>query len=185
MPQAGRPSWRPMMAADLPEVMVAAGQVHPAYPEDQSVFAERLALYPEGCLCLVDGAGIAGYLVSHPWLPFDAPPLNSLLGTIPPGADAFYIHDLALLPQVRGTGAAPAIVAYLAEHACRGGFAMLALVAVNGSIAFWERQGFRVAHETALDRKLASYDDAARYMIRDVPAGPARPAETEWMRRGA
>ncbi len=183
MPEAGTPLWRAMTTADLSEVMVVAGQVHPGYPEDEAVFTERLALYPSGCLCLADGKGMAGYVLSHPWLPLDAPPLNSLLGAIPRGAAAYYIHDLALLPQMRGTGVAPSIVAHLVGHARRNGFAMLALIAVNDSIAFWERQGCRVTHDAALDRTLASYDDDARYMTRDLLPGRTRPAENDWARR--
>jgi ribosomal protein S18 acetylase RimI-like enzyme len=180
---AGAPLWRAMTATDIPEIMVVAGLVHPGYPEDEPVFAERLALYPAGCFCLADNTGMAGYVLSHPWWPLDVPPLNSLLDTIPAAVETYYIHDLALLPQVRGTGAAPSVVTHLAGHARRSGFATLALVAVNDSVAFWERQGFRVTHDAALDRKLASYDDAARYMTRDVMPGRDRAAANDWARR--
>jgi hypothetical protein len=50
----------------------------------------------------------------------------------------------------------------------RGGCSSLALVAVNDSSGFWRRQGFREVNDPALARKLASYDDAARYMRRDL-----------------
>ena len=46
------------------------------------------------------------------------------------------------------------------------GLSCLSLVAIDGSSGFWRRQGFRVVHEPALAKKLASYDDAARYMER-------------------
>lgn len=164
----GRPLWRFMAAADVPAVMAVAAKVHPDYPEDEAVFAERLALHPQGCLCLVDEGGVAGYVLSHPWKPRAVPALNMLLGAIPDDAAVFYIHDFALLPRTRGTGSASGIVAHLAEHARRSGFEAMALVAVNGSAGFWQRHGFRETHDAALDRKLASYDDAARYMTRDL-----------------
>lgn len=158
-----------MAPADLPAVMAIAAIVHPGYPEDEPVFAERLRLAPEGCHVLAaDDGALRGYLVSHPWPVGAVPALNSMLGAIPPGTRNWYIHDLALLPEGRGGGAAGQIVAEIAQHAMRAGFASLALVAVNGSTGFWRRQGFREVHDPALARKLASYDDAARYMRRDL-----------------
>jgi len=160
--------WRSMTAADLPAVMQVAAQVHPGYPEDEAVFAERLRLAPQGCRCLGGGDGLAGYVVSHPWHPGQPPALNSLLGAVPADAADWYIHDLALRPQARGSGAASRIVEQLTDLAARAGCARLSLVAVNASVGFWEHHGFRAVHDAALARKLASYDDAARYMVRHL-----------------
>jgi ribosomal protein S18 acetylase RimI-like enzyme len=162
------PSWRPMLAADLPAVIAVAAQVHPGYPEGEAVFAERLALHSAGCLVLAGGEGLAGYVLSHPWRLGQVPALDSLLGALPDPVDAYYIHDLALLPPARGSGAASACVARLADHAHGRGLARMALVAVGASAGFWRRHGFREAHDEALARKLASYDDAARYMVRHL-----------------
>lgn len=161
--------WRRMTPADLPAVMAIAAVVHPDYPEDEAVFAERLRLAPEGCHVLAgeDGA-LRGYLVSHPWPAGTVPALNSLLGDMPQGVANWYLHDLALLPAGRGSGAAGTIVAAIARHAAETGHTSLALVAVNDSTGFWRRQGFREVHDPALDRKLASYDDAARCMRREL-----------------
>jgi GNAT superfamily N-acetyltransferase len=158
-----------MAPANLPAVMAIAAVVHPDYPEDEVIFAERLRLAPEGCHVLAAGDGaLQGYLVSHPWPAGVIPALNSLLGDIPDGVTNWYLHDLALLPSGRGTGAAGAIVADIARQAAETGYTSLALVAVNDSTGFWRRQGFREVHDPALDRKLASYDDAARYMRREL-----------------
>ncbi len=154
-----------MARADLAAVAAIAARVHPAYPEDAAVFAERLALSPAGCLVLPRAEGIGGYVLSHPWPLGQVPALNARLGAVPAAADAWYIHDLALLPAARGTGAASACVAILARHARERGLRRMALVAVAGSAGFWRRHGFREAHDQALAAKLASYDDAARYMI--------------------
>lgn len=154
------PPWRLMRAEDLAAVQAIAEAVHHDFPEDISVFAERLRLAPAGCLML-DGLG---YLISHPWR-LDAPPaLNSPLGAIPPEADGWYLHDLALLPAARGTGAGRAAVARAIETAQAAGLARMALIAVGGSAPFWARQGFV---ETPLPAaKLASYGEGARYMRR-------------------
>lgn len=162
------PSWRAMAPADLPAMMAVAAQVHPGFPEDEAVFAERLALFPAGCLALADAAGLAGYVVSHPWPLLQAPALNSRLGAIPAAADAYYIHDLALLPRAQGTGAASRLVELLTGQARAGGLGRMALIAVNRSAGFWQRHGFRLTHDASLDRKLASYDDDARYMTREL-----------------
>lgn len=162
------PRWLAMAAADLPAVVTIAAQIHPGYPEHEAVFAERLALHPAGCLVLAGGDGPGGYSLSHPWRLGQVPALDSLLGALPADADTFYIHDLALLPALRGGGAASACVDRLAAHARASGFARMALVAVGGSAGFWRRRGFREAHDESLAGKLASYDDAACYMVRDL-----------------
>lgn len=155
-----------MTATDLPAVLAIAAVVHPGYPEDEAVFAERLRLFPQGCLML-DGPGCPiGYVVAHPWRRAAPPALNSLLGELPSQAGCLYIHDLALLLQARGSGAGAVVVARLAEIAADAGLSRLALVAIDGSSGFWRRQGFREVHAPALAEKLASYDDAARYMER-------------------
>ncbi len=149
-----------MLAEDLPGVDAVAAIVHPGFPEDGEVLAERLALHPAGCFALDGEAGIAGYLISHPWHDNAAPKLNSRLGAIPADAETYYIHDLALHPAAQGTGAAGAIIRRLmAETAA---FPRHALVAVNGSAPFWSRFGFSPAEGP----DLASYGGAAIYMVR-------------------
>lgn len=44
--------WRPMTATDLPAVKALADLIHVAYPEDEAVFADRLAHHPPGCFVL-------------------------------------------------------------------------------------------------------------------------------------
>lgn len=158
--------WRAMTADDLAAVCAIADRVHVEYPEDSAVFAERLALYPQGCFVLELGE-LAGYVISHPWH-FNVPPaLNVSLGGIPQGASTYYLHDIALLPAGRGTGAASAIVSRLIDHAKAAGLANLSLVAVNASQSFWRKHGFRITNDPALASKLASYGAQARYMVRD------------------
>lgn len=154
--------------ADLPAVEAIAAAVHPDFFEEPAVFAERQALYPSGTLLLELGGVAAGYMLSHPWRQGTLPALNSLLGAIPAGADTFYLHDLALLPQARGTGAARMVVERLVQHASEAGFPTMSLVAVNGSRGFWEKQGFAIADVPALNEKLRGYEDAARYMVKPL-----------------
>ncbi|MGV8856758.1 MAG: GNAT family N-acetyltransferase [Devosia sp.] len=162
--------WRPLTPSDLPTVAAIAAIVHPGFPEDLAVLAERQQLYPDGTRLLeLDGVA-AGYVLSHPWRFRQLPALNALLGAIPADADTFYIHDLALLNKARGTGAAAMIVGEIQRHARARGFAHMSLVAVNDSLAFWHKHGFRAVRpqelEPALIAKLASYETAAKFMVK-------------------
>lgn len=164
--------WRPLTTLDLPAVEAIAAVVHPGFPEDMAVFAERQRLYPAGARLLEIGGRASGYLISHPFKSGHLPTLNTLLGALPVVSDTFYIHDLALLPAARGSGAAGEAVAEIVAHAARAGFGEASLVAVNGSVPFWRRHGFAQVDVPELRGKLGSYEDAARYMVRQL-AGPA------------
>ena len=156
--------WRKMQAGDLAAVMAVADAVHAGLPEDEAVFAERLALYPEGCLALeLPDGEVAGYAISHPILPASPPKLNSLLGAIPAGADEYYIHDVALLPKLRGSGLARPAIEHLLDHARR--YRSVALVSVYGTGPFWSRFGF-VQSTRDMGDKLAPYGEDAVFMAR-------------------
>ena len=156
-----------MESTDIASVSAIARIVHPSFPEDDAVFAERIALYPAGCRLLIGEAGAPqGYVLSHPWR--GAPPkLNSLLRALPT-PDVYYIHDLSVLPVQRGSGAASQVVRDLLKHARDEGVPRAALVAVNNSVPFWSRLGFTVTDEPAMQRALGSYGRDARYMICDL-----------------
>lgn len=162
-------AWTPLSPADLKHVSDIARQVHRDFPEGDAVFAERLQLCPAGCWLLKVDDTPAGYLLSHPFPLGRLPALNSLLGEIPEGADSFYIHDLALMPAARGTGAAGSMVEQLAVSALDKGYARMSLVAVNSSQGFWTRHGFEVVNRPELASKLLSYEKAARFMVRESP----------------
>ncbi len=165
-----------MTTADLAAVSGIAAAVHVDYPEDAAVFAERLTMYPQGCYVLAetDGAGarIAGYLISHPWQFAQPPALNAMLGALPSPATTYYIHDIALLPVARGSGAAAAIVALLIRHAATIAD-NISLVAVGGTSPFWAAQRFARRADPALAAKLASYGGDACYMSRALADAPS------------
>ncbi len=158
--------WRLMLPSDIPAVASIAATVHPGFFEEMAVFSERQRLFPQGTLLLERAGRAVGYALSHPWHRGDLPALNSLLGAIPGNASTYYIHDLALLSEARGTHAAGVLVGQLIDLAHRLGFASLSLVAVNGSRGFWEKQGFLVVERPNLVAKLASYEDSAVLMER-------------------
>lgn len=156
--------WRPLQAGDLAAVFALAERVHPDHPERPEVFAERLALFPAGCLALDQGGALAGYALAHPWA--GAPPkLDALLGAIPPRPDHFYVHDVATAATARGRGAARAVLAHFDAAARDLGLSDMRLVAVSGSARLWAHLGFVDSDAP----RPASYGDDARAMRRMVP----------------
>lgn len=151
-----------MTEADLPRVVEMAAVCYPDHFEAPAVYADRLRVFPRGCLVLSDGGQGQGYVLSHPWKADDAPPLNGLLPSLPERPDAYYLHDLALMPPARGQGHSRTALERL-----RGPAAGLpvSLVSVNGTVPFWERHGFAVRRSAAIDAKLASYGPDARFMV--------------------
>jgi GNAT superfamily N-acetyltransferase len=109
-----------------------------------------------------------GYVLSHPWTADAVPALDSPLGALPGAADAYYLHDLALLPVARRIGAGSAMVEALARHAAARGLTQMSLVAVSGSAPFWEKHGFRQRDLPALTGRLHTYSADARYMVRTL-----------------
>ncbi|GAB3765726.1 GNAT family N-acetyltransferase [Ramlibacter monticola] len=153
-----------MQHGDLPALMEIAAAAHPDFPEDEAVFAERLRLFPAGCRTLVGARGrLYGYVLSHPWQEALPVPLDSLLATLPARPETLYLHDLALLPGARGSGAAGEVVRELLGLARGLGLHSVSLVAVSGSAGFWGRQGFE-ARSTAA-RELRCYGDDAVFMV--------------------
>ncbi|KQM97029.1 GCN5 family acetyltransferase [Sphingobium sp. Leaf26] len=134
--------WRPMVAADIPAVAAISDAVHGDYTEQAAVYVERLQLYPAGCWLLERDGQAIGYLISHPWAGRRPPPLNRPIQALPEPADHYYLHDLALLPDARGSGAAQAAIGIVQDQARRAGYVRIALTAVNGADAFWTRNGF-------------------------------------------
>jgi GNAT superfamily N-acetyltransferase len=160
--------WRAMTGYDLPAVGHIAAAVHPDLYEAPEVLAERQRLYRDGCYLLDIGDRAVGYLLSHPWRRDMLPALNTMLRAIPADADTYFLHDLALLPVARRIGAASHIVSAIAKHAAAEGYRTMSLVAVNGSVAFWERHGFVTDGTFELADKLASYATGTCLMVKTL-----------------
>ncbi len=162
--------WRAMDEADLDAVLGVADLVHPDYPEDRAVFAERLALFPAGCRVAEATGRTLGYGVMHPGLLGVPPPLDAPLGALPAAADCLYLHDIALLPETRGLGLGGTVLDYAHALAAGAGFGRLALTSTPGARGYWERAGFMPYRDggPALVAKLASYGGGMTYMTMPV-----------------
>ena len=75
-------SWRELSINDINSLARVADKIHPALPESDSIFTERISLFPEGCLALLESNSndLYGYTISHPIKRHQPPTFNSLLG---------------------------------------------------------------------------------------------------------
>ena len=159
MGESSAVAWRRMTQPDLVGVESIGDAIHPDYPEDATIIAERLQMYGAN--------GIQGYAVAHPWLFGQPPPLNKLLGQLPVQADTLYIHDLALTPKGRNGGFGTEAVDLLARQARREAFMSMSLVAVGSSPHFWRRNGFEATDPEATRTALATYKGSV-FMKREL-----------------
>jgi GNAT superfamily N-acetyltransferase len=134
--------WRAMTTNDIGRVEEISDEVHGAYTEPGDVYAERLQLHPSGCFVLEGDEGIIGYMTTHPWRRAALPGLGEMLGAIPPDADTYYLHDIALLPAARGSGSGRSAIKLVKAEAAAAGLDEVTLIAVNGADRFWASQGF-------------------------------------------
>jgi GNAT superfamily N-acetyltransferase len=160
------PDWLPLAAGDIGEVLAVAARLHPGLPERAEVFAEKLRLCPAGCRKLVAGGKLVGYGLAHPWRLNAAPKLDAFLETLPASPECLYLHDVAVLPDGRGRGAARAYVEYLQALARSLGLGRLALVSVYGTIPLWEKLGFTAVSAGA--PPLPSYGPSGAYMVKKL-----------------
>lgn len=162
-------AWEQARLNDLAAIFKIAAKVHPDYPEEWSVFFDRLSVFQKGCFIYRDGGQALAYLISHPWQLYSPPALNRMIGRLPRPSDTYYIHDLALLPEARGQGITRPLVETLVKTAQQHGLNNLSLTAVNGSTSFWNQYGFRSVNcNEPLQRKLESYGEDVCYMVREL-----------------
>lgn len=159
-----------MTSADLDTVLAVADIVHPGYPEERDIFAERLVLFPEGTAIAMHEGRAMGYMVSHPARLGEPVELNSLLGSLPASANCLYLHDVALLPESRGLGLGQQALAMLHGIARAQGIDTLALTSTPPAKKYWLSMGFQPyqASDPAIAVRLASYGDAMTYMTLPV-----------------
>ncbi|EUC48166.1 hypothetical protein COCMIDRAFT_88151 [Bipolaris oryzae ATCC 44560] len=163
-----KPQWRSLTPSNLPTLSHIAATIHPDLAERDAVFLERITLFPKGCLGLFDDSNtLWGYLVSHPIRYQEPPELDSLLGEITQDVDQYYIHDLAILPEARGSRLAQEGVEKVLGTAAQA-YKTSGLVSVYGTTSFWRKFGFEKPDVVSvkLGEKLVGYGDGAVYLER-------------------
>ncbi len=158
---------QPLQPADVPQLLdLQAACYGGDLLESAAVYARRLNSPAQCGLAMRDEQGaLRAYLAAY-W---------SVRGAVTPlhgdyalhaHADTLYLHDLAVHPSHAGQGLAQALLSEAWAQAEARGVHHAALVSVQGTAGFWQRQGFAPASATeALD----SYGAGAVYMVRELP----------------
>ena len=141
-------TFRHLTPDDLPELhRLEAETYEPALHESDEAFLRLIALYPEGAFGFFDGAALCAYAFAVPLPAGSVLDLKAPLQALPPDADMFYIHDVAVAAAYRGRGLALTLVTKLLELARDRGFPTSELVSVQGSAPFWGLFGFERVSE--------------------------------------
>jgi GNAT superfamily N-acetyltransferase len=145
---------RALCAQDLVAVHALQAQCYPAaYQEPVAAFAAKLAASPETAWG-VDHPSQSGVLMAYLFcLPIEGlqwPALHATQAVAPVQADGLYLHDLALHPDARGRGLGQALVSHARRWAVANKLLALRLIAVQGSVPYWQKLGFAALSEQAL-----------------------------------
>lgn len=127
--------------------------------ESAKLLRQRLQQAPDSCWLIESvNTEVLAYLFSY----------RSRAGAVTPLAapfcqyatpDCLYLHDMAVSPQARGLGLASTLLQQARQYAQHRALSSLALVAVQGSVPYWQRQGFSVVEGLSREAMaaLASY----------------------------
>ena len=161
---------RPLALSDLTDLLV----VHLAcygegFVESGDVFARRLASPANCSLVLERGGEVCAYLAAYRSVQGKVTPLHGDFEAVALH-DTLYLHDMAVLPAHAGQGLAHELLQPLWAQARAQGLAHSALVSVQGSQAYWQRQGYTLQplQDATQRARLASYGAGAVYMVRDL-----------------
>lgn len=159
---------RPLVLSDLAGLLaVQLACYGEGFVESGDVFARRLTS-PANCSRVLECEGVVcAYLAAYGSVQGKVTPLHGDFEWAP-HADTLYLHDLAVLPDCAGQGMARALLQPLWAWAVAQGMQHTALVSVQGSQAYWERQGYALQplQDAAQRTRLASYGEKSVYMAR-------------------
>lgn len=139
--------------------------------ESHELLSQRLQQAPASCWLIESvGTGIQAYLFSYPSVSGAVTPLAAPFSCCK-APDCLYLHDMAVSPQARGLKLSSKLLQQAIEYAERLALPRLALVAVQDSVPYWQRQGFIVVSDLPVKaiNALASYQPGqAHYMQLDL-----------------
>ena len=139
-----------------------------AFLESREVFAQRLGCTHHCSIGVVHEGEMAlkAYLAAYWSNPGKITPLNGYFLAPAPEEQVLYLHDMSVLPELAGQGVARHLVHTLFQTAKGRGLKQAALVSVQGSQTYWERQGFSVSpvHDAQQRMHLQTYGESALYM---------------------
>ena len=138
--------------------------------EDAVVYVRRLNSAAQCGLAVCDERGmLLAYLAAYWSVRGAVTPLHGDFAVCA-HPDTLYLHDLAVHRSHAGQGLAQTLLAAAWGQARARGVRHAALVSVQGTAGFWQRQGFMPASTTAT---LTGYGAGALYMTRELPPASA------------
>ncbi|GAA4873921.1 GNAT family N-acetyltransferase [Ferrimonas pelagia] len=149
---------------DWQQVMLLQAEVYgAAFTEPLTVLKDKQRLGPQSCWGMWLDERMVGYCLAHPWQASAPPPLGQM-GLRETNVEwLMYLHDMAVGRAAQGQGLAASVLKALAEYARQEGYTRMALVAVQGASAYWQRQGFE---QMMSQKSLKEYGDDACYMVK-------------------
>jgi predicted N-acetyltransferase YhbS len=161
---------RLMQAADLPAVLEIQAVCHTeAAHESRESLKAKFSASHTTCFIASFDRNTVGYLISLPWKFLCPPVWNAESCRLPSSPDCLYLHDLAVIPGARKSGAARVLVQAFFDRQRVLGLGRASLVAVQNYAPYWERFGFRtVPLSEPLKATLSSYGAEAEYMERAI-----------------
>lgn len=157
---------RPMQATDVAAIMHLQTFCYaPNLWETEQTVRQRLDLAPNECWVAEDAQGLCAYLFGYRSRLGCVTALDAVFTPVANG-DCYYLHDLAVLPRMKGQGVGQALVNQALTCAQQQGIRSSALVSVQDSAAFWGRLGYRPmpVNDPEHADNLASYQTQAIYM---------------------
>ncbi|MDI4631898.1 GNAT family N-acetyltransferase [Pelomonas sp. V22] len=164
---------RLLRAADVPAVLALQAQCYEAqFLESARAFeAKLLAAEPHRSSWIaMQGELAQAYAVALPVCLQTLPALNAPHITPSARPELLYLHDLAVAPAGRSLGLGRLLAEQVEQSARALGLARIGLIAVQDSLAYWQRQGFAELPSLpeGLQAKLASFGPQARWLERQV-----------------
>lgn len=164
---------RTMEAVDLPAVLDIQARCYTEVTlESEESFLTKLRASPSTCFIASLDKETVGYPISLPWGFSHPPMLNAETCRLPPSPDCLYLHDLAVAPDARKSGVGRALVEAFLTRLRGLDLVRASLIAVQSSVPYWERHGFRtVPLSESLSAGISTYGEGARYMERAAISG--------------
>jgi len=160
--------WLPLSPSDFDAVDGIAQAIHVEIYERTEVLFDKAGHFPQGCRKLVLDGVMLGYAITHPWFINEIPQIDAFLPKRDEPPDCIFVHDVAVLPEARGSNAAGSFLALLRPLAQARGLRFFACVSVYGTDRLWSRFGFTLITRPEIDAKLTSYGPTAKYMVAPV-----------------
>lgn len=163
---------RTMRLCDLTAVIRIQAEVYvEEMHETDQVIRARFAQTPDTSWVVEREGNVCGYLVGYQSTLGNVSPLGAEFAH-KPNANTLYLHDLAIDHSAKGFGLGPMMLNHALAEARQRQLGHAALVSVQNSKVFWEKQGFVANPELpqGQQQNLSTYTGPAFYMSRTLVA---------------